>query len=225
MNLNRAMIIGNLTRDPEVRTTTTGQNVASFGVATNHSWTDKSGQKQERAEFHNIVVWGKLAEICGQYLSKGRKVYIEGRLQTREWEGQDGAKRSRTEIIAENMIMLDRGTGAAIQHDHVLGDDFGPAALGAVLTLPLAGLKPAFDVDLTALREVLPADFSELAPDDDVVELRALLLLARLVGPRMIGRDSERGYVLPGRGRADLRVPREVADDHRAVEVHGRGRE
>lgn len=113
MNLNRAMIIGNLTRDPEVRTTTTGQNVASFGVATNHTWTDKSGQKQERAEFHNIVVWGKLAEICGQYLSKGRKVYVEGRLQTREWEGQDGAKRNRTEIIAENMIMLDRGNGAA----------------------------------------------------------------------------------------------------------------
>lgn len=113
MNLNRATIIGNLTRDPEVRTTTTGQNVASFGVATNSSWTDKAGQKQERAEFHNIVAWGKLAEICGQYLAKGRKVYVEGRLQTREWEGQDGAKRNRTEIIAENMIMLDRGNGAA----------------------------------------------------------------------------------------------------------------
>lgn len=113
MNLNRAMIIGNLTRDPEVRTTTTGQTVASFGVATNSTWTDKSGQKQERAEFHNIVAWGKLAEICGQYLGKGRKVYVEGRLQTREWEGQDGAKRNRTEIIAENMIMLDRGNGAA----------------------------------------------------------------------------------------------------------------
>lgn len=131
MNLNRAMIIGNLTRDPEVRTTTTGQNVASFGVATNHSWTDKSGQKQERAEFHNIVVWGKLAEICGQYLSKGRKVYIEGRLQTREWEGQDGAKRNRTEIIAENMIMLDRGTGAA------------PAAGASMATAAAASAAPA----------------------------------------------------------------------------------
>lgn len=114
MNLNRAMLIGNLTRDPEVRTTNSGQTVASFGVATNHSWTDAAGQKQEKAEFHNIVAWGKLAEICGQYLGKGRKVYIEGRLQTREWQGQDGAKRNRTEIVAENMIMLDRsGNGQA----------------------------------------------------------------------------------------------------------------
>jgi single-strand DNA-binding protein len=112
MNLNRATIIGNLTRDPEVRTTPAGQTVASFGVATNYSYTDKSGQKVDKAEFHNIVAWGKLAEICGQFLGKGRKVYVEGRLQTREWEGQDGAKKSRTEIICENMIMLDRGTGA-----------------------------------------------------------------------------------------------------------------
>lgn len=113
MNLNRAMIIGNLTRDPELRTTNNGQTVATFGVATNHSWTDSTGQRQERAEFHNIVAWGKLAEICGQYLGKGRKVYIEGRLQTREWESQDGTKRNRTEIIAENMIMLDRAGAAA----------------------------------------------------------------------------------------------------------------
>lgn len=108
MNLNRAMIIGNLTRDPEMRTTANGQNVATFGVATNHSWTDSTGQRQEKAEFHNVVAWGKLAEICSQYLGKGRKVYVEGRLQTREWEGQDGNKRNRTEIVAENMIMLDR---------------------------------------------------------------------------------------------------------------------
>ncbi len=111
MNLNRAMIIGNLTRDPEVRTTSTGQQVCTLGVATNRSWTDAKGAKQEDVEFHSIVVWGKLAEICGQYLSKGRKVYFEGRLKTREWQGQDGVKRQRTEIIAENMIMLDRGTG------------------------------------------------------------------------------------------------------------------
>jgi len=114
MNLNRAMIIGNLTRDPEVRTTPAGQTVATFGVATNHSWTDSTGQRQERAEFHNIVAWGKLADICSQYLAKGRKVYVEGRLQTREWESQDGTKRNRTEIVAENMIMLDRaGAGSA----------------------------------------------------------------------------------------------------------------
>jgi single-strand DNA-binding protein len=108
MNLNKAMIIGNLTKDPEVRSTTTGINVASFSVATNIIWTDQSGQRQEKAEYHNVVAWKKLADICAQYLKRGSKVYIEGRLQTREWVGQDGVKRYRTEIITENMIMLDR---------------------------------------------------------------------------------------------------------------------
>ncbi|MDP3985415.1 MAG: single-stranded DNA-binding protein [bacterium] len=116
MTLNKVMIIGNLTRDPEVRTTPNGQQVASFGVATSRQWTNQqTGQKQEQTEFHNVVAWGKLADICGQFLGKGRKVYVEGRLQTREWEGQDGAKRQRTEIVAEQMIMLDRapqGQGA-----------------------------------------------------------------------------------------------------------------
>lgn len=109
MDLNRATIIGNVTRDPEVRTTPSGQSVASFGVATNMVWTDAQGQKQQRAEFHNIVAWGKLADICKQYLTKGKKIYLEGRLQTREWETPDAQKRTRTEIVAENMIMLDRG--------------------------------------------------------------------------------------------------------------------
>jgi single-strand DNA-binding protein len=111
MDLNRAMIIGNVTRDPELRTTTTGRSVCSFGVATNRTWNDDAGQKQQQVEFHSVVAWGKLAEICSQFLAKGRRVYIEGRLQTRDWQAQDGAKRQRTEIIAENMIMLDR-TGA-----------------------------------------------------------------------------------------------------------------
>lgn len=111
MNLNKAMIIGNLTKDPEVRNIPSGQTVASFGVATNMVWTDQSGQKQEKVEFHNVVAWRRLAEICGQYLKKGAKVYLEGRLQTRDWVGQDGVKRYRTEIIAENMIMLDRASG------------------------------------------------------------------------------------------------------------------
>ncbi|MFA5186210.1 MAG: single-stranded DNA-binding protein [Patescibacteria group bacterium] len=114
MNLNRAMIIGNLTRDPESRTTPSGQNVCNFSVATSSQWTDSQGQKQERTEYHPIVAWGKLADICTQYLAKGRKVYVEGRLQTREWEAQDGAKKQRTEIVAENMIILDRaGTAPA----------------------------------------------------------------------------------------------------------------
>lgn len=105
------MIIGNLTRDPEVRTTPSGTTVTNFSVATNLVWNDQQGQRQEKVEFHNIVTWRKLAEICGQYLKKGSKVYIEGRLQTRDWTGQDGVKRYRTEIVAENMIMLDRAGG------------------------------------------------------------------------------------------------------------------
>lgn len=111
MNLNKAMIIGNLVRDPEIKTTPSGQSVASFSIATNFVWTDQGGQKQEKAEFHNIVAWRRLAEICGQYLKKGSKIYIEGRLQTRDWVGQDGIKRYRTEIVAENMIMLDSKGG------------------------------------------------------------------------------------------------------------------
>lgn len=112
-SLNRAMLLGNLTRDPEVRQISSGQTVCTFGVATNRTWNDASGNKQEASEFHNVVAWGKLAEICGQYLTKGKKVYIEGRLQTRDWEGQDGIKRYRTEIVTENMIMLDRaGSGS-----------------------------------------------------------------------------------------------------------------
>lgn len=108
MNLNKAMIIGNIVRDPEMRTTPSGQNVTSFSIATNRVWNDTNGQKQERAEFHNIVAWRRLAEIASQYLKKGAKVYIEGRLQTRSWDDPNGVKRYRTEIIAENMIMLDR---------------------------------------------------------------------------------------------------------------------
>lgn len=115
MDLNKVMLIGNVTRDPELKTIPSGQQVASFSIATNLVWIDKSsGQKQQKVEFHNIVVWRKLAEICGQYLKKGSKIYIEGRLQTRDWVGQDGVKRYRTEIIGDNMIMLGgRGNGSS----------------------------------------------------------------------------------------------------------------
>lgn len=111
MDLNRATIIGRLTSDPESRTTPQGTSVAAFSVATNFVWTDASGTRQEKVEYHNVVVWRKLAEICAQYLKKGSKIYLEGRLQTRNWTGQDGVKRYRTEIIADNMIMLDRAGG------------------------------------------------------------------------------------------------------------------
>ncbi|EKD63953.1 MAG: hypothetical protein ACD_51C00134G0002 [uncultured bacterium] len=110
-SLNRAQVIGNLTRDPELRTIPSGTAVCGFAVATNAVWTDASGQKQERAEFHNIVCWSRMAEIAGQYLKKGSKVYVDGRLQTRDWTGDDGVKRYRTEIVAENLIILDSKGG------------------------------------------------------------------------------------------------------------------
>lgn len=112
MDLNRATILGRLTRDPEVRTTTTGRTVTNMTVATGRSWKDQSGATQEKTEFHNVVLWGRLGEIAGQYLAKGRRVYLDGRVETRDWTGQDGVKRYRTEIIAENMIMLDGPRGS-----------------------------------------------------------------------------------------------------------------
>ena len=102
------MLIGNLTRDPEVRTTPQGVPVASFAIATNLIWKDQSGARQQKAEFHNIVAWRKLGETCGQYLKRGSKVYVEGRLQTRSWDDQSGNKKYRTEVVLDSMIMLDR---------------------------------------------------------------------------------------------------------------------
>ncbi len=148
MSLNRAQIIGNLTRDPELRQIPGGQTVATFSVATNFSWTDSSGQKQERAEFHNVVAWRKLAEICGQYLKKGGKVFIEGRIQTRDWEGEDGVKRYRTEIIADNMIMLDRkgeGGGSYSNGNAMAGAAMGGATGAAAMQSEHGGLNNSAD--------------------------------------------------------------------------------
>jgi single-strand DNA-binding protein len=98
--VNKVILVGNLGKDPEVRYTPGGAAVANFTIATNENWTDKQGQKQERTEWHRIVVWGKAAELCGEYLSKGRQVYIEGRLQTREWNNKEGVKQYTTEVVA-----------------------------------------------------------------------------------------------------------------------------
>ena len=106
-SLNRVQLIGNLTRDPELRYTPNGTAVCSFGLATNRSWKTENGEKHDEAEFHNIVSWNKLAELCTQFLVKGRKVFVEGRLATRTWTGQDGAQRNRTEIVISDMILLD----------------------------------------------------------------------------------------------------------------------
>jgi single-strand DNA-binding protein len=111
LSLNRASIIGHMTAKPEVRTTPNGQSVANFSVATNRRWTSKEGEQQEDTEFHDIVAWGKLAEISEQILDKGNRVYVDGRLQTRSWEAQDGSKRQRTEIVAQNLISLERKGG------------------------------------------------------------------------------------------------------------------
>ncbi len=105
--VNKVILIGNSGADPELRYTPGGTAVSNFSIATNESWTDSSGERQERTEWHRIVVWGRLAEICNQYLRKGSKVYIEGKLQTRSWEGQDGLKRYTTEVVARDMQMLD----------------------------------------------------------------------------------------------------------------------
>ena len=104
--VNRVSLIGNLGRDPEMRYTQSGTPVCNFSLATTERYQDRNGQRQERTEWHNIVVWSKLAEICNQYLSKGRQVYIEGRIQTREWDDRDGNKRRTTEIVAQDMKML-----------------------------------------------------------------------------------------------------------------------
>src|SRR5687768_11531383 len=106
-SLNKVELIGNLTRDPELRYTPQGTAVCTFGLATNRSWTTDSGEKREEADFHRLVAWNKLAELCSQLLTKGRKIYIEGRLSTRNWQAQDGSQRTTTEIIVNDMIILD----------------------------------------------------------------------------------------------------------------------
>ena len=112
-SLNKVLLIGNLTRDPELKYTPQGTAVCTFGLATNREWTDSSGQKQEGAEFHRVVAWGKLAEICSQLLQKGRKIYIEGRLQTRSWKTPEGLDRQMTEVVMEEMIALDVPKGVS----------------------------------------------------------------------------------------------------------------
>jgi single-strand DNA-binding protein len=130
--VNKVILIGNLGRDPEVRSTPSGQPVASFTLATNRRWRDKNGQRQEQTEWHNIVVWGKQAEIAGQYLTKGKQIFLEGRLQTRSWDDrQTGEKKYKTEIVCENFQMLGQRGGG--------GDFEAPGAAAA----PAAG--PAYD--------------------------------------------------------------------------------
>ena len=109
--LNKVMLIGNLGRDPELRYTQNGQAVANFTLATNENWTNKSGEREERTEWHRIVVWGRQAEVARDYLAKGRQIFVEGRIQTREWEDKEGQKRYTTEVVANQFVMLGRRDG------------------------------------------------------------------------------------------------------------------
>jgi single-strand DNA-binding protein len=127
--VNKVIIIGRLGADPEVKTVSGGNTVARLSVATSENWTDREGKKQERTEWHRVVVWGKLAELCGKYLSKGRQAYIEGRLQTRSWEDQQGQKKYTTEIVANTVQFLGGGQGASTSShgaDDFGSQDFGP---------------------------------------------------------------------------------------------------
>ncbi len=112
MSVNKVILVGRLGQNPEVRYTPSGAAVANFSVATNESWVDKQGQKQDKTEWHKVVVWGKLAELCNQYLAKGRQVYLEGRLQTRQWQDKDGQTKYTTEVQAQTVQFLGAGAGA-----------------------------------------------------------------------------------------------------------------
>jgi single-strand DNA-binding protein len=133
--VNKVIVLGRLGADPEVKTVAGGQNVARLSVATSENWTDREGQKQERTEWHRVVVWGKLAELCGKYLSKGRQVYLEGRLQTRQWEDQQGQKRYSTEIVANTVQFLSGGQPQA-ERPQASNADFGAQDFGP---------EPSFD--------------------------------------------------------------------------------
>ncbi|MCL5016111.1 MAG: single-stranded DNA-binding protein [Patescibacteria group bacterium] len=151
MNLNKVFIIGNLTRDPELRQTPSGQPVCSFGMATNSYYTDKSGSRQTRTEFHNIVLWGRQAELANQFLTKGSNVFIEGRLQTRTWEGKDGQQRKTTEIVGERV-------------------QFGPKPMGgrgeAQTDKPKEQGKESVDSEPAEEIPVIDIDADEIKPED-----------------------------------------------------------
>ena len=124
-SLNKVQLIGNLTKDPELKYTPTGTAVVTFSVATNRQWTTDQGEKKDEADFHRCVAWNKLAEICANLLKKGRKVYVEGRLQNRSWQGQDGQTRYTTEVVISDMILLDsKGASEGSSEEFNVPDDF-----------------------------------------------------------------------------------------------------
>lgn len=141
MYLNKVLIVGNLTRDPELKALPSGAKVASFSVATNRVWKDQNGQRQEAADYHNIVVFGRQAETSAQYLSKGAQVLIEGRLQTRSWDGQDGKKQYRTEIVADR-VQFGSKTGGGSSSGGAAQSDDGQSGGGDTIDYPDADINP-----------------------------------------------------------------------------------
>ena len=131
MSVNKVILIGNLGKDPEVRFTQTGSAVANFSIATSEQWNDRDGKRQERTEWHNIVVWGKQAETCGQYLAKGRQVYVEGSIRTRSYDDKTGTKRYVTEIVAQRIRFLGGGGGTRVapEMDTGAGDEGTPSSM------------------------------------------------------------------------------------------------
>lgn len=134
-SLNKVILIGNLTRDPELRYTPAGTAVCTFGLATNRSWTTQTGESKEDTEFHRIVAWNKLAELCAQLLTKGRKAYVEGRLSTHSWTGQDGVQRTSTEIVIEDMIILDSKRPVSSSEPVTVGQAAKPVSETSVPTV------------------------------------------------------------------------------------------
>lgn len=187
-SLNKVSLIGNLTRDPELRYTPTGTAVCTFGLATNRSWTTQTGETKEETEFHRIVAWNKLAELCAQLLTKGRKAYVEGRLSTHSWTGQDGSQRTTTEVVIEDMIILDskrplREGGEAVPAGspavkvsipevdiNDMGKTAAPPVSGKTVQGSPAGKKPAAkkkEDDQVKEDNVPEAEVSEdITPDD-----------------------------------------------------------
>jgi single-strand DNA-binding protein len=117
-SVNKVILLGNVTRDPELKATTSGQSVATFGLATNRVWKDPTGEKQSLPEYHNLVAWGGLAEFCAQSVKKGKPLYIEGYLKTRSWDGPEGSKIFRTEIVIENLVLLGPRDNFDNHHEH-----------------------------------------------------------------------------------------------------------
>lgn len=168
MNLNRVILIGRLAADPESRTTNTGQEVASLRVATNRTWNNQAGQKQEQVEFHSVTVWGRLAQIANQYLKKGGLVMIEGRLQTRNWTGQDNVKRYRTEIVAENIQLGPRPTGAGSSEHSSFQSNPAPWNSGASQKFTSQSKPAAKEEEIPVINEDEPTQ--SIISDNEIEE-------------------------------------------------------